>query len=75
MTRVASKNGLSLEQFRQAHIQSGQDYVQMRQSLRRDLAKQRVQQGNVMHHINITEKEIDNFMATEGLAMTNHNIV
>lgn len=71
MTRVASRNGLSLEQFRQALIQSGQDYVQMRQSLRRDLAIQRVQQGNVMRNINITEKEIDNFMATEeGLAMT-----
>ena len=71
MTRVASRNGLSLEQFRQALIQSGQDYVQMRQLLRRDLSIQRVQQGNVMRNINITEKEIDNFMATEeGLAMT-----
>jgi|TARA_E500000178_G_scaffold105425_1_gene105055 peptidyl-prolyl cis-trans isomerase SurA len=71
MARVASRNGLSLEQFRQALIQSGQDYLQMRQSLRRDLAIQRVQQGNVMRNINITEKEIDNFMATEeGIAMT-----
>ena len=43
----------------------------MRESLRKDLAIQRVQQGNVMRNINITEKEIDNFMATEeGLALT-----
>ena len=43
----------------------------MRQSLRRDLAIQRVQQGSVMRNIRVTEKEIDNFMATdEGLAMT-----
>jgi peptidyl-prolyl cis-trans isomerase SurA len=71
MARVAAQNGLSLEQFRQALIQSGQDYNAMRESLRKDLAIQRVQQGNVMRNINITEKEIDNFMATEeGLALT-----
>jgi len=71
MGRVAAQNGLSLEQFRQALIQSGQDYNAMRESLRKDLAIQRVQQGNVMRNINITEKEIDNFMATEeGLALT-----
>ena len=71
MARVAAQNGLSLEQFRQALIQSGQDYNAMRESLRKDLAIQRVQQGNVMRNINITEKEIDNFMATEeGLELT-----
>ena len=71
MGRVAAQNGLTLEQFRQALIQSGQDYNAMRESLRQDLAIQRVQQGNVMRNINITEKEIDNFMATEeGLAIT-----
>jgi len=65
MARVAAQNGLSLEQFRQALIQSGQDYNAMRESLRKDLAIQRVQQGNVMRNINITEKEIDNFISTE----------
>jgi len=66
-----AQHGVSLEQFRQALVQSGQDYNAMRESLRKDLAIQRVQQGNVMRNINITEKEIDNFMATEeGLALT-----
>ena len=36
-----------------------------RESLRDDLAIQRVQQGNVMRNINISEQEIDNFLATE----------
>ena len=36
-----------------------------RENLRDDLAIQRVQQGNVMRNINITEQEIDNFLATE----------
>ena len=53
MARVAAQNGLSLEQFRQALIQSGQDNNAMRESLRKDLAIQRVQQGNVMRNINI----------------------
>ena len=37
----------------------------MREALRDELAIQRVQQGSVMRDINITEREIDNFMATE----------
>lgn len=65
MTRLAQRNGLSLEQFRVALEQSGQSYAIARESLRDDLAIQRVQQGNVMRNINITEQEIDNFLATE----------
>jgi peptidyl-prolyl cis-trans isomerase SurA len=71
MTRLAKQNGLTLEQFRIALEQSGQSYAAARESLRDDLAIQRVQQGNVMRNINISEQEIDNFLATEeGEAMT-----
>jgi len=65
MTRIAAQNRLTLEQFRDALTQSGQSYLQMREALRDELAIQRVQQGSVMRDINITEREIDNFMATE----------
>ena len=71
MTRLARQNGLTLEQFRVALEQSGQSYAAARESLRDDLAIQRVQQGNVMRNINISEQEIDNFLTTEeGEAMT-----
>ena len=71
MTRLARQNGLTLEQFRIALEQSGQSYAAARESLRDDLAIQRVQQGNVMRNINISEQEIDNFLTTEeGEAMT-----
>ena len=53
MTRLARQNGLTLEQFRVALEQSGQNYAMMRENLRDDLAIQRVQQGNVMRNINI----------------------
>ena len=71
MTRLARQNGLTLEQFRIALQQTGQSYAAARERLRDDLAIQRVQQGNVMRNINISEQEIDNFLTTEeGEAMT-----
>ena len=71
MTRLARQNGLTLEQFRIALEQTGQSYTAAREGLRDDLAIQRVQQGNVMRNINISEQEIDNFLTTEeGEAMT-----
>ena len=71
MIRLARQNGLTLEQFRIALEQSGQSYAAAREGLRDDLAIQRVQQGNVMRNINISEQEIDNFLTTEeGEAMT-----
>jgi len=42
MTRLARQNGLTLEQFRVALEQSGQNYAMMREDLRDDLAIQRV---------------------------------
>ena len=71
MARIAAQNGMTTEQFRDALNQTGQSYIEMRTSIRDELAIQRVQQGSVMQDINITEKEIDNFMVTEeGLALT-----
>lgn len=71
MTRLARQNNLTLEQFRTALEESGQSYAAAREGLRDDLAIQRVQQGNVMRNINISEQEIDNFLTTEeGEAMT-----
>ena len=71
MARIAAQNGMTPEQFRDALSQTGQSYIEMRTSIRDELAIQRVQQGSVMQDITITEKEIDNFMVTEeGLALT-----
>lgn len=71
MTRLAAQNGMTLQQFRKALEGSGQSYAAAREALRDDLAIQRVQQGNVMRNIKISEQEIDNFLGTEeGEAMT-----
>ena len=71
IARIAAQNDMTIEQFRDVLVQTGQSYTELRASLRDELAIQRVQQGSVMRDINITEKEIDNFMATEeGIALT-----
>ncbi len=69
--RIASQNGMNLEQFRMRLEADGQSYVAMREDIRREMMLQRVQTGNVNQRIQITDKEIDNFLATEeGQALT-----
>ena len=71
MQRVAAQNGMNLDQFRLALDQQGQSYQVMREQIRKELIIQRVQQGNVNQRIEITDQEVDNFLATEeGQKMT-----
>ena len=71
MERIAAQNRLSLDQFRVALEQQGQSYGAMREQVRREMIIQRVQGGNVNQRIQITEKEVDNFLATgEGQKLT-----
>lgn len=68
---IAAQNRMTLDQFRQALEEQGQSYVQMREQVRREMIIQRVQGGNVSQRIQITPKEVDNFLATEeGRSMT-----
>jgi len=67
---IASQNRMTLDQFRVAVEERGQSYAAMREQVRREMIIQRVQGGNVSQRIQITPKEIDNFLATEeGQAM------
>ncbi len=69
--RIAAQNRMTLEQFRQALEQHGQSYDAMREQVRREMIIQRVQAGNVNQRIQITDQEVDNFMATqEGQTLT-----
>jgi len=71
MRRMAAGSNLTLAQFRAAVEANGQNYVAMREEIRREMMIQRVQQGNVSRNIEISEEEIDNFLSTEeGEVMT-----
>ncbi|MAT93520.1 MAG: molecular chaperone SurA [Halioglobus sp.] len=69
--RIAAQNRMSVDEFRQALEARGQSYADMREQLRREMIIQRVQAGNVNQRIQITEQEVDNFIATqEGQKLT-----
>ena len=63
--RIASQNGLSLEQFREALIAEGRDYKQAREQIRNELLINSVQQNFVNRRIRVTEQELNNFLTSE----------
>lgn len=63
--RIASQNGMTIDQFRVAMEQQGGSYQGLREDVRKEMVIQRVQQGNVNQRIEITDQEVDNFLATE----------
>lgn len=65
VSRIASKNRMSIEEFRARLEADGQSYSEMRSDIRREMILQRVQSGNVNQMVQISDQEIDNFLATE----------
>ena len=63
--QIASTNGVDIEKFIDEYEASGQNYEKLREEVRRDMIIQRVQRGIVGGLINITDQEIDGFLATE----------
>lgn len=68
---IAARNGMTLDQFRQAVEQQGQSYDALREQVRKEMIVQRVQAGNINQRIQISDEEVGNFLSTrEGLALT-----
>ena len=65
IANIAAQNRMTQEEFIAALEQAGQSYPQMREQVRREMIIQRVQGGNVNQRIQITPKEVDNFLATK----------
>ena len=63
---IAQSNGLSLEDFIQTLEVEGESYEELRSQVRKEMIIQRVQRGRVGREVNITEQELDGFLATEG---------
>lgn len=71
MARIAAQNNLSLAEFKTALEADGFSYNDTREQIRRDMMLQRVQQGNVNQRVQITDQEIENFLASkDGKALT-----
>ena len=63
---IAQNNELSIEAFIESLESEGASYEELRDQVRREMIIQRVQRGKVGRQVNITEQELDGFLATEG---------
>ena len=65
LTRLASNNQMSLEEFI-AFIENNNDsYEDVREQVRKEMSIQRIQRGKVNSNIDITEKEFEAFLAND----------
>jgi len=68
--RIAAQNNMTLEQFQQALALEGTSYALIREQIRRELITTRARQGSVGPRIQITDQEIQNFLASaEGVEL------
>ena len=63
---IAQSNGLSLESFIETLEAEGESYEELRSQVRKEMIIQWVQRGRVGREVDITEQELDGFLATEG---------
>ena len=65
LRKIATQNKTDLPNFRQKLEKQGFSYKHWREQIRQRLITERLQQRQVMNRINITEREIDNFLANQ----------
>ena len=65
MGTIAQRNGMSLEQFRQALARDGLSYADARDQVRREMIISRVRQRRVAERIQVTDLEVQNFLASD----------
>ena len=65
MSTIAQRNGMSLEQFREALARDGLSYADARDQVRREMIISRVRQRRVAERIQVTDQEVQNFLASD----------
>jgi len=61
---IARRNNLTLREFRDILQRDGFVFAAFREEIRRELVKSRVQQRQVQDRVQVTDRDIDNFLAT-----------
>jgi peptidyl-prolyl cis-trans isomerase SurA len=67
IANIASQNGLDIIAFRQALEANGLNYTDYRERVRNEMIISRLQQREVQRKINVTDQEIDDFLANQDL--------
>ncbi len=62
---IAQRNGMSLDQFRAALTADGLSYADARDQVRREMIISRVRQRRVAERIQVTDQEVQNFLASD----------
>jgi len=70
---VAKRNGLTLTQLPDALKQQGVDYAEYRDEIRKEMMLQLLRQRDVLQHISVTSREIDQFLEKQGKAPSERN--
>ena len=65
LATIAQRNSLTLDQFRAALARDGLSYDEAREQVRRELIISRVRQRRVAERIQVSEQEVQNFLASD----------
>jgi len=65
---IAANNNMTLDAFIESLASEGASYEELRDQVRKEMIIQRVQRGKVGRQVDITEQELDGFLAIEGSA-------
>lgn len=70
---VAKRNGLTLSQLPEALAKQGEDYTAYREDLRKEITLSMLRQRDVLQHISVTPREIDQFMEKQAKTPSERN--
>jgi peptidyl-prolyl cis-trans isomerase SurA len=66
VARIAEQNGMTLADFRKKVESDGVPFARFREDIRSEIILQRLREREVDNKVQITESEIDNFLASNG---------
>jgi peptidyl-prolyl cis-trans isomerase SurA len=69
IARIAQQNGMSVQEFRNKVEHDGTAFSRFREDIRGEIMMQRLREKEVVNKVQITESEVDNFLAANGGAM------
>src|SRR5450830_1350386 len=70
--RIAEQNKLSMPEFRVQLEKEGMSFPAFREDIRREIIMQRLREREVDNKVQVTESEVDNYLASENNAASKH---
>ncbi len=70
---VAKRNGITFTQLPEALARQGLDYAEYRDEIRKEMMLQMLRQRDVLQHISVTPREIDQFLERQAKAPSERN--